>query len=151
MHAATAGPRARRRLPLPTPQPDERDVSDERNPQVEGASVEKFGGKYGGPGKLVASWTDEHGEVMNIVAHRIEGGYGTFKHVYPAKLVRAQQSRAPQPDGRDEALRVAEKALTAAMPWVDGGPAGRWREGVLIQITTALASIAAAKSKGGEG
>lgn len=75
-----------------------RDVSEERSPHVEGPRVEKFGGKYGGPGVLVASWTDEHGETMNIVAHRIEGGYGTFKHVYPAKLVRPQTPREPKPD-----------------------------------------------------
>ena len=64
---------------------------------VIGEPVEKVGGKYGGPGKLVARWTDEHGEEMNVVAHRIEGGYGMFKHVYPAKMVVPQAPRQPEP------------------------------------------------------
>ena len=96
-----------------------RDVSEERNPHVEGPRVEKFGGKYGGPGVLVASWTDEHGETMNIVAHRIEGGYGTFKHVYPAKLVRPQTPREPRPDVPTDAAGMRERAVSNVMKRID--------------------------------
>lgn len=49
--------------------------------------VFKSGGKYGGPGYLFSEFLDEHGDPMAIVGHRIAGGYGMFKHVYPRSIV----------------------------------------------------------------
>ena len=54
----------------------------------EGDPVYKTGGKYGGPGVVMSVWQDEAGDDMVTVAHKIEGGYGTFKHIYPTKIVR---------------------------------------------------------------
>lgn len=50
-----------------------------------GDPVEKIGGRYGGPGKVVGI-ADEFadGHRLYLVAHRIAGGFGEFVHVYPA-------------------------------------------------------------------
>lgn len=50
-----------------------------------GDPVEKIGGRYGGPGRIVGkSYAFEDGHVLYLVAHRIAGGFGEFVHVYPA-------------------------------------------------------------------
>jgi hypothetical protein len=62
-----------------------------------GQRVEKTGGRYGGPGRIVG-WTDDLGEGYRLynVAMKVEGGYGEFIHVFPASALRSI------PDGRDE-------------------------------------------------
>jgi hypothetical protein len=54
-----------------------------------GDRVEKVGGRYGGPGRIVgiADHFDD-GHVLYNVAHQISGGYGEFVHVYPASNLR---------------------------------------------------------------
>lgn len=54
-----------------------------------GDRVEKVGGRYGGPGRVVGVIDAEpDGYVLYVVAHRIAGGFGEFKHVYPAANLR---------------------------------------------------------------
>lgn len=55
-----------------------------------GDHVVKVGGRYGGPGRIVGDTIglDESGYKLFNVAHRIEGGYGEFVHVYPASMLR---------------------------------------------------------------
>lgn len=55
-----------------------------------GDRVEKIGGRYGGPGRVV-SVSDDLGDGYRLygVAHRIAGGFGEFIHVYPARVLRA--------------------------------------------------------------
>ena len=98
---------------------------------VIGEPVEKVGGKYGGPGKLVARWTNEHGDEMNVVAHRIEGGYGMFKHVYPAKMVVPQAPREPEPAPAMSAETMREAAAMLAEAF-DASENGLW--GALVGV-----------------
>ena len=98
---------------------------------VIGEPVEKVGGKYGGPGKLVARWTDEHGDEMNVVAHRIEGGCGMFKHVYPAKMVVPQAPREPEPAPAMSAETMREAAAMLAEAF-DASENGLW--GALVGV-----------------
>ena len=54
-----------------------------------GDRVEKIGGRYGGPGRVVGVAADfDDGHVLYNVAHRIAGGRGEFVHVYPAANLR---------------------------------------------------------------
>lgn len=54
-----------------------------------GDRVEKIGGRYGGPGRVVGiADAFDDGHVLYNVAHRIEGGFGEFTHVYPAANLR---------------------------------------------------------------
>ena len=63
-----------------------------------GQLVEKIGGRYGGPGRIVGVTTelDDDGYRLYDVAMRVEGGYGEFVHVFPASALRL---RAPSPSG----------------------------------------------------
>ena len=94
---------------------------------VIGEPVEKVGGKYGGPGKLVARWTDEHGDEMNVVAHRIEGGCGMFKHVYPAKMVVPQAPRQPEPAPIMPAASLSDDIFTPEF-FDDESVRGLWKQ-----------------------
>jgi len=59
-----------------------------------GDQVEKVGGRYGGPGRIVGISDDlGGGHVLYLVAHRIAGGYGEFTHVYPAANLRPHPER----------------------------------------------------------
>jgi len=46
--------------------------------------VRKVGGRYGGPGEIrdVIMHSDDELYISVVVAHRIEGGYGEFLHIY---------------------------------------------------------------------
>lgn len=44
--------------------------------------VEKIGGGYGGPGVVVNRFELTPGVWRYVVAHKIEGGWGTFLHIY---------------------------------------------------------------------
>ena len=43
---------------------------------------------------------------------------------------------------QSEALRLAKRAIEGALPWVEAGPAGSWRDAVLARIEAALAALA---------
>lgn len=44
---------------------------------------------YGGPGRVVAMFDNEDGQLRYVVGHRIEAGWGEFYHIYSgAQLVR---------------------------------------------------------------
>lgn len=64
-----------------------------------GDLVEKFGGRYGGPGRIVGV-TDDLGDGYRLydVAMRVEGGYGEFVHVFPASVLRP----LPAKEARDD-------------------------------------------------
>lgn len=54
-----------------------------------GDLVEKIGGRYGGPGRIVGATVDlGDGYRLYNVAMRVEGGYGEFVHVFPAVVLR---------------------------------------------------------------
>lgn len=54
-----------------------------------GDLVEKFGGKYGGPGRVVSVSEDMGGGYwLYGVAMKVEGGYGECVHVFPAAVLR---------------------------------------------------------------
>lgn len=63
-----------------------------------GDRVEKLGGRYGGPGRIagIASEFDD-GHVLYLVAHRIEGGFGEFCHVYATANLRLLQPERNEP------------------------------------------------------
>ena len=75
-----------------------------------GDLVDKVGGRYGGPGRVVGATEalDAAGYCLFNVAHRSEGGYGEFVHVFPASMLR---KRAPS-HREDEILRL-RAALTS--------------------------------------
>lgn len=54
-----------------------------------GQWVNKVGGRYGGPGRIVGDTMalDDDGYKLWNVEHRIEGGYGKFCHVYPSSVL----------------------------------------------------------------
>jgi hypothetical protein len=54
-----------------------------------GDLVEKVGGRYGGPGRVVGV-SDDLGDGYRLysVAMKVEGGYGEFVHVFPAAVLR---------------------------------------------------------------
>lgn len=56
----------------------------------EGDLVDKIGGRYGGPGRVVGVTADLDGDGYRLydVAMRVEGGYGEFIHVFPASALR---------------------------------------------------------------
>jgi len=62
-----------------------------------GQRVEKIGGRYGGPGRIVG-WTVDLGDGYRLynVAMKVEGGYGEFVHVFPASVLR------PLPESDDK-------------------------------------------------
>ncbi len=52
----------------------------------QGEPVEKHSGDYGGPGNFVQYISDGE-RVRCVVKHKIEGGFGTFFHIYnPAQI-----------------------------------------------------------------
>ncbi len=56
-----------------------------------GDKVQKIGGRYGGPGRIVGM-TEDLGAIggpyiLYNVAMRVEGGYGEFVHVFPASML----------------------------------------------------------------
>jgi hypothetical protein len=53
-----------------------------------GDDVEKFGGSYGGPGRIVSKFPVNENEWRFIVSHKIEGGYGKLLHIYTAGQLR---------------------------------------------------------------
>ncbi|MGB3833744.1 MAG: hypothetical protein WA975_17985 [Mesorhizobium sp.] len=55
-----------------------------------GDRVEKIGGRYGGPGRIVGVTTELDGDGYRLynVAMKVEGGYGEFVHVFPASVLR---------------------------------------------------------------
>lgn len=53
-----------------------------------GDPVEKHGGAYGGPGKVVGKFEAAPGVWRYVVAHKIEGGWGVFLHIYSAAQIR---------------------------------------------------------------
>lgn len=57
-----------------------------------GDRVQKVGGRYGGPGRIVgvSEELDDDGYRLYQVAMRVEGGYGEFIHVFPAACLRLQ-------------------------------------------------------------
>lgn len=98
-----------RALPVASPPPD-------------AERVWKSGGKYGGPGVVVSRWKDEQGGDMVTVAHKIEGGYGTFKHIYPAKIIEPLEQPAPTPPDDARQLALAVEALRSVMECFRGAP-----------------------------
>ena len=54
-----------------------------------GDQVEKVGGRYGGPGRIV-SVSEDMGDGYRLfgVAMKVEGGYGEFVHVFPAAALK---------------------------------------------------------------
>ena len=51
--------------------------------------VEKIGGRYGGPGRVVSVSKDlGDGYRLYGVAMKVEGGYGEFVHVFPAAVLK---------------------------------------------------------------
>jgi hypothetical protein len=54
-----------------------------------GDRVEKVGGRYGGPGRIV-SVSEDMGDGYRLfgVAMRVEGGYGEFVHVFPSAALK---------------------------------------------------------------
>lgn len=62
-----------------------------------GDRVQKVGGRYGGPGRVVGISEDLDGDGYRLyqVAMRVEGGFGEFVHVFPAACLRLQTPEAP--------------------------------------------------------
>jgi hypothetical protein len=60
-----------------------------------GQRVEKIGGRYGGPGRIV-SISEDLGDGYRLygVAMKVEGGYGEFVHVFPASVLRPLRASA---------------------------------------------------------
>ena len=58
-----------------------------------GDPVEKFGGDYGGPGRVATVIILPGGRIRYGVEHVIAGGFGTFVHIYSGKQLR----RLPPP------------------------------------------------------
>lgn len=56
-----------------------------------GDLVDKVGGRYGGPGRVV-SVSENLGSGYRLygVAMKVEGGYGEFVHVFPATALRSR-------------------------------------------------------------
>jgi hypothetical protein len=59
-----------------------------------GDRVQKVGGRYGGPGRVVGISEDLDGDGYRLyqVAMRVEGGFGEFVHVFPAACLRLDVS-----------------------------------------------------------
>lgn len=55
-----------------------------------GDRVQKVGGRYGGPGRIVgiSEDLDEQGYRLLMVAMRVAEGYGEFVHVFPGACLR---------------------------------------------------------------
>ena len=49
--------------------------------------------------------------------------------------------RSLPPSPTADALQSAKEALKAALPWVESGPAGSWRDGTMAKVEHALAAI----------
>ena len=56
----------------------------------EGDLVEKFKGDYGGPGVVIKAMM-LGGKERYLVAHRIEGGFGQFVHIYNSSILRLME------------------------------------------------------------
>ena len=53
-----------------------------------GDKVEKFSGEYTGPGTIEQIVSMDDGRTRYLVSHKIEGGTGTFLHIYSKKQLR---------------------------------------------------------------
>ena len=53
-----------------------------------GHMIEKVGGSYGGPGKVLAAFQVDDGKWRYVAAHKIEGGTGFLLHIYERKQIR---------------------------------------------------------------
>lgn len=59
-----------------------------------GDLVEKIGGRYGGPGRIVSVSSDlGDGYILYGVAMKLEGGWGEFIHVFPASVLRIRNDK----------------------------------------------------------
>lgn len=70
-----------------------------------GDDVEKYGGSYGGPGRIVSKFPVNETEWRYIVSHKIEGGYGKLLHIYTEGQLRKL------PDDRGISHQASAKAL----------------------------------------
>lgn len=61
-----------------------------------GDRVEKFSGDYTGPGTIEQIVSMGDGRTRYLVSHRIEGGSGTFLHIYSKSQIRPLKD---SPDG----------------------------------------------------
>lgn len=80
-----------------------------------GDKVEKFGGRYGGPGRIVGVTYDlGDGYKLYSVAMKVDGGYGEFVHVFPATVLRAALSPEPAQDVTPVAFMASDnmRAIT---------------------------------------
>ncbi len=75
-----------------------------------GDLVDKIGGRYGGPGRIVGDTMalDDSGYKLFNVAHRIEGGYGEFVHVFPASALKYRGEPASWPPLEDGVADVVQ-------------------------------------------
>jgi hypothetical protein len=64
----------------------------EQEELLRGMTVRKDGAGYSGPGKVYSVFEGEDGHVRFVIGHTIEGGKGTFYHIYGA----AQLSHVPK-------------------------------------------------------
>lgn len=57
-----------------------------------GDKVRKIGGRYGGPGRIVSvsDDLDNDGYRLYAVAMKVEGGYGEFVHLFPARVLETE-------------------------------------------------------------
>jgi len=73
-----------------------------------GDLVEKHGGRYGGPGRIVGETDDlsDDGYRLYAVAMKVEGGYGEFVHVFPESVLRLVAHANPSVWKRGEDVEV---------------------------------------------
>lgn len=65
-----------------------------------GDRVQKVGGRYGGPGRIVGISEDLDGDGYRLyqVAMRVAEGFGEFVHVFPAACLRLAVEPATNPE-----------------------------------------------------
>ena len=82
-----------------------------------GDLVEKVGGRYGGPGRVIGI-TEDMGDGYRLysVAMKVEGGYGEFVHVFPAAVLRAANPAAnPPPADKGEPVATYREPAVVAI------------------------------------
>lgn len=60
-------------------------------------NVIKTGTGYSGPGVVTGCAVTEHGELLVVVSHKIDGGIGYIKHIYSQSML----TPVPWGDGRN--------------------------------------------------
>ena len=110
-----------------------------------GDQVEKIGGRYGGPGRVV-SVSEDLGDGYRLfgVAMKVEGGYGEFVHVFPAAVLKKLEKMS-------EKGRFLLGGLSGAQPRGRASNAGQYGVGAMIRLVHRPHRGATRKMECGEG